>query len=400
MSAAADKARYYLEQSVPELKELQRKKIFSPEEITAVAKKRSDFEHKINARGSSATDYAQYAEFEINVDMLRRKRVKRLGIKNPTHNGQRRIFFVFDRGTRKFPGDVQLWMQSIEYARKQKALKKVTQMLTNLLRLHPAKAELWIYAAQFALEENGDMTEARGYMQRGLRFCKNNKELWLQNFRLELNWIAKVHARRRILGIEKETRKEEEIKIAGETDDVVALPKLTAEDVSPDDEETNEVDVEALANLDSTPIMTGAIPIAIIDAAIQQFSKDSNLILKFYEETVPFEFDGFSALDSIRLHIDRIFQEKHPESWHACACHISMPLNSIKTSDPAFPSGIRETLSRLDQSLAKCGQRDNLAEWCRGYLVGLLLRDLDPALRRVLESKQRSLGPTTGTVQV
>lgn len=399
MSAAADKARYYLEQSVPELKELQRKKIFSPEEITAVAKKRSDFEHKINARGSSPTDYAQYAEFEINVDMLRRKRVKRLGIKNPMHNGQRRIFFVFDRGTRKFPGDVQLWMQSIEYARKQKALKKVTQMLTNLLRLHPAKAELWIYAAQFALEENGDMTEARGYMQRGLRFCKNNRELWLQNFRLELNWIAKVHARRRILGIEKDARKEEEIKIAGDTDDVLVLPKLTAEDILPDDEDTDNIDVAALANLDSTPIMTGAIPIAIVDAAAQQFPKDSNIVLKFFEETVPFEFDGFSAFDSIRSHIDHVLQEKHPDSWHAYACHISMPLCGVETSAPAFPSGIRETLSRLDESLTKCGQRNSLVEWCRGHLVGLLLRDLDPALRRVLESKQRVLGPMIGTLQ-
>lgn len=399
MSAAADKARYYLEQSVPELKELQRKKIFSPEEITAVAKKRSDFEHKINARGSSSTDYAQYAEFEINVDMLRRKRVKRLGIKNPTHNGQRRIFFVFDRGTRKFPGDVQLWMQSIEYARKQKALKKVTQMLTNVLRLHPAKAELWIYAAQFALEENGDMTEARGYMQRGLRFCKNNKELWLQNFRLELNWIAKVHARRRILGIEKDARKQEEIKIAGDTDDVMVLPRLTAEDISPDDEETDDIDVEALANLDSTPIMTGAIPIAIVDAAAQQFPRDSKIMLKFFEETVPFEFDGFSALDSIRAHIDGVLQEKHPESWHAYACHISMPLCGLETSALTFPSGIRETLSRIDQSVTECGQHDSLLEWCRGYLVGLLLRDLDPALRRVLESKQRLLGPIKGTLQ-
>src|SRR3954454_5830774 len=168
MAGASDKARFYLEQSVPELKGYERKGIFTtvrcgnfllclPQlnnvqpEVTSIARKRSDFEHKLNARGSSPSDYIRYAEFETNVDALRRKRVRRLSLKAPAHNGQRRIFFILDRGTRKFPGDIGLWMQSIEYARKQKAHKKLSQIFTNVLRLHPTKPDLWIYAAQFAM---------------------------------------------------------------------------------------------------------------------------------------------------------------------------------------------------------------------------------------------------------
>lgn len=395
MSAAADKARYYLEQSVPELKELQKKKIFTPEEITSVAKKRSDFEHKINARGSSPADYAQYAEFEINVDMLRRKRVKRLGIKNPMYNGQRRVFFVFDRGTRKFPGDIQLWMQAIEYARRQQALKKVTQMLTNVLRLHPAKSELWIYAAQFALEENGDMTEARGYMQRGLRFCKNNKDLWLQDFRLELNWIVRIHARRRILGIEQKSREAEQVKTAGEDDNVMMLPKLTAEDITPEDEELDKVNVEALANLESAPTTNGAIPIAIFDAAMEQFQKNSNLSLKFYEEIMPFASEGCPALEPIRTHINNFLEETCPNSWQACACHVSMPIFGVASSDLAFLTGIRNVLARMDQDLARCEDRGRLSEWCRGFLSTLSKDDLDPSLKKVLDFKLRALSLTS-----
>ncbi|KAK4996620.1 U3 snoRNP protein, partial [Cryomyces antarcticus] len=52
MAGASDKARFYLEQSVPELHELERKKIFTKDEITSIASKRSDFEHILNARGS------------------------------------------------------------------------------------------------------------------------------------------------------------------------------------------------------------------------------------------------------------------------------------------------------------------------------------------------------------
>ena len=45
MAGASDKARFYLEQYVPELQEYERKHIFSRDEITAVTSKRSDFEH-------------------------------------------------------------------------------------------------------------------------------------------------------------------------------------------------------------------------------------------------------------------------------------------------------------------------------------------------------------------
>ncbi|KAK5099059.1 U3 snoRNP protein [Exophiala xenobiotica] len=394
MSAAADKARFFLEQSVPELKELERKKIFTPEEISAVAKRRSDFEHKINARGSSPADYAQYAEFEINVDMLRRKRIKRLGVKATTHNGQRRMFFVFDRGTRKFPGDLKLWMQSVEYARSQKALKKVTHTLTNALRLHPTKPELWIYAAQFALAENGDMTQARGYMQRGLRFCKNSKDMWLQNFRLEINWIAKIHARRCILGIEKDARKEEEIRLVGADEDMMMLPKLTAQDIAPEEDDHDKVDVTAVANLKSTPVMTGAIPIAIFDAAVEQFHHDADLAFNFHEEIAGLRH--IPPIAAIEIHITEVLQEISSSSWQAQACLISIATLGMNQDDPAYPAALRELFRRINRGLAATKQQDDLKEWSIGLLTGLSQGDLDPALQQVLQSKVQALEAAAG----
>lgn len=388
MSATADKARYFLEQSVPELRELERKKIFSTQEISAIAKKRSDFEHKVNARGSSPSDYAQYAEFEINVDQLRRKRIKRLGAKATLHSGQRRIFFVFDRGNRKFPGDLTLWMQSIQYARSQKALKKVTQMLTNALRLHPTKADLWIYAAQFALEENGDMTEARSYMQRGLRFCKNAKELWLQHFRLELNWIAKIHARRRILGIEGDAAREEEVKIAG-SEDIMMLPKLTAEDIAPSDEQLQKIDVDALKNLDMTPVMTGAIAMAIFDAAMEQFPQNLDLGLRFFSEAAKFE--GLPPVETILSHIHDTLQQINETAWQSCAVKVLLPTATIAVDDHRFPSALRLTFAAISEGLAKTKQQTELLAYSRGFLSDLGQQDLDPALAMVLQSRLQAL---------
>lgn len=385
MAAASDKARYFLEQSIPELKEFEKKGIFNPQEITSIARKRSDFEHKINARGSTPTDFARYAEFEINVDALRRKRVKRLGIKATTHTGKRRIFFVLDRGTRKHPGDLALWMQTIEFARKQKAYKKLQEIFTSVLRLHPTKSELWIYAAHFAVEENGDMTEARSYMQRGLRFCKNVRRIWLQFARLEMSYIAKIQARREILGIGED--RPDQVPEVGDSEDLLKLPKLTAMDINPDLEE-DKVDNIALENLESTPAMTGAIPMAIYDAALAHFD-DADFGLSFFDMVL--EYDQSVTCQRIAKHILNHLLATYSTSWQTHACSIRAPLVSVCVTDPEYPRAFKQSLTRLKEA-QKITDKNRIEEWAQSWLRTLVEDEgLDPGIRTVGESILRSL---------
>ncbi|KAJ9604120.1 U3 snoRNP protein [Cladophialophora chaetospira] len=387
MAAASDKARFFLEQSVPELKEYERKGIFSAEEITSIARKRSDFEHKINARGSTPTDYARYAEFEINVDALRRKRVKRLGIKSTAHNGRRRVFFVFDRGTRKHPGDVTLWMEAIDFARKQKAYKKLQEMFTQVLRLHPTKSDLWIHAAQYAVEDNGDMTEARSYMQRGLRFCKSSRLMWLEYGRLEMSYISKIHARREILGIAAEEPDQAQEQEEEEDENIIKLPSLTAMDVNPEGEE-HEVDKSALETLGSTPALGGAIPIAVFDAAMDQFD-DPKFGFDFFGMLL--DFDHTSACKNVASHVGASLLKRHPQHWRSQACEIQLPLISVSPSSPEFPQAFRKALWRLREVRQKSNSRE-LVDWARDWLEKLMQREeLDPAIKMVGESVIRTL---------
>lgn len=385
MAAASDKARYFLEQSVPELKEFERKGIFSPEEITSIARKRSDFEHKINARGSTPADYARYAEFEINVDALRRKRVKRLGIKSTAYNGKRRVFFVFDRGTRKHPGDLRLWMESIEFAKKQKAYKKLLEIFATVLRLHPTKADLWIHAAQFAVDEHGDMTEARAYMQRGLRFCKSNRAMWLEYARLEMSYIAKIHARREILGITE--KRPEEAEEAVDDENILRLPKLTAMDINPDTE-GDDADTSALENLESIPALSGAIPIAIFDAAMAHF-QDPRFAYDFFNMVL--DYDDIPACRKIAQHVEAHMMKDSSQSWYSQACHIQLPLVSVPPSSPEFPPAFRESLVRFKQARQNTRMAE-IAPWAKSWLQKLIQTpDLDPGIDAVGKSVLGSL---------
>ncbi|KAK2763785.1 U3 snoRNP protein [Arachnomyces sp. PD_36] len=392
MSSVSDKARFFLEQSVPELKEYEKKKIFTKDEISSIAKRRSDFEHKINARGSQPADFARYAEYEMNLDTLRKKRIKRLSIKSPSHSGQKRIFFVLDRATRKFHGDIGLWMQYIEYARRQKAHKKLSMIFTNVLRLHPTKGEMWIYAAQYALEEHADMTQARSYMQRGLRFSKASRTLWLQYAKLEMIYIAKIAARQQILGLDKKRATPVESGGASLDDvdaDMITLPTITGEDINPSLPKDGEVDHAALENLNSTPALSGAIPMVIFDSAMKQFDKDPVLAQQFYEMIV--QFEDTPCAPKILSHIVDQLLADCPNTCQAQICHARVAVAGIRITSADFPAAFGESLSRLREYMGSPPQNTALAletiKWLRP-LVGT--EGLDPALHTVMVATIRS----------
>ncbi|KAL2803388.1 U3 small nucleolar RNA-associated protein 6-domain-containing protein [Aspergillus granulosus] len=379
MSATADKARFFLEKSVPELKEYEKKKIFSKDEITSIVKKRSDFEHKVNARGAQPSDFVRYAEYEMNLDSLRRKRVKRLGIKSTGFSGQRRIFFVLDRATRKFHGDIGLWIQYIEYARRQKAYKKLSTILMDALRLHPSNAELWIYAAQYSIEDHADMTQARTYMQRGLRFCKSSRNLWIQYAKLELIYITKLVARQQILGLDKEIEAQPEASVDDLDADMIAMPKITEDEINPSGPEDSESNKAALQALNSTPALSGAIPLAIFDSAIKNFDYDARFGHEFFD--MVFEFEDVPCLQKILSHIVDVMQKAKCASPHTVICYIKLPTAGIQATSADFPRALGTALSRLREHR----QNPQVAKDVVGWLGSVKKTNgLDPSLQKAI----------------
>ncbi|XP_014553319.1 hypothetical protein COCVIDRAFT_107978 [Bipolaris victoriae FI3] len=337
MAGPSDKARFYLEQSATELNELERKKIFSREEISSIAKKRSDFEHIINARGSHPEDYMRYIEFEKNVDALRRKRIKRLGARYKG-SGQRTIYLLYNRATRKFSGDLALWMQYIDFARRDKAYKRLNDIFTSVARLHPTKPDIWILAANYFMDTQADITNARSYMQRGLRFCKKSEVMWLEYAKLETIYVGKIAGRRKILGLDVDRTKKDE----DGDENMIALPEVTAEDVNPSLKQDDGVDEVALQNLAAAPVLTGAIPLAIFDSAMKQFQGSPRLAERFFGMFA--EFEQVACIPRLLQHVLDYLQEQSPQAVETAMCKFHMQLYG---SDPADP----ETALRLSKAL-------------------------------------------------
>jgi U3 small nucleolar RNA-associated protein 6 len=341
---ASDKARFYLERYAPELNEAERKGIFTHAEIQAIAAKRSDFEHLLNSRGGSRpADFARYAEYEINLDALRKKRCRRLGINSMKgYSGQRTVFFILDRGTKKFPGDLALWMQFIRFCQREKAHKKLAKVLTGALRLHPRHYGLWVLAAKWYAEEQGDVQAARGYMQRGLRFCQDKVELWLEYVKLEMVYLAKLAARRKVLGLDEE-RKEAQVE---ESEDILALPTVTAADFESDATKgLDEVDAAALQRLAKAPAYTGALPIAIFDAAMKQFNNSCETAERFFDLVAT--FNSVPAARAILQHFLAHLQTTALMSPEAILAEARLETFGIAATSVDFPTALGALLSRI-----------------------------------------------------
>jgi len=44
-----------------------------------IAKRRTDFEYAVKRKGKERVDFIKYIEYELDLDLLRKKRVERLG---------------------------------------------------------------------------------------------------------------------------------------------------------------------------------------------------------------------------------------------------------------------------------------------------------------------------------
>ncbi|KAL8998469.1 MAG: hypothetical protein Q9169_002506 [Polycauliona sp. 2 TL-2023] len=397
MAGASDKARYYLEQSVPELQELIRKKIFTKDEVSSIAKKRSDFEHKLSARGSTASDYARYGEYEMNLDALRRTRAKRLGIKVTSHTGQRRIFFVLDRATQKFHGDTSLWMLYLNFARRQKANKKAAHIITTMLRLHPTSPELWIYAANYVWEERADITETRVYMQRGLRFCNHSKRLWHEYLKLEMIYVAKLSARRRILGLDSNYVQEEPSRNNEDLgqdlgQDLITLPSVTTEDLGPESRTANPAGIQG-SRTASTGALAGAIPSAIFDAAVKEFPEDPTLATQLFDCVA--EFHDYDCAKIILQHMVQVMMASSPTHAATLTCFIREPLVGLAARSTLLPRALIEVVDRfelavesvksLKGSLEQARTREVISQQTIKYIAGYLeYPELDTDIRAVL----------------
>jgi len=172
-----------------------------------------------------------------------------------------------------------------------------------------------------------------------------------------------------------------------EDENMMRLPRLTAADVNPE-VEGEESDNTALQNLESTPALSGAIPIAIFDAAMAHFD-DHRFALDFFDMVV--EYGDLPASRKVATHVEARVSRDHPQNWCSQACRIQLPLLFVPPDSPTFPAAFKQALVRIKEARMKA-ESPELVSWVKGWLLKLMdVPNLDSGIKMVGDSVVRSL---------
>ncbi|WVQ78625.1 hypothetical protein IAT38_000711 [Cryptococcus sp. DSM 104549] len=233
-----DKVQFQLESTLPELKDLYDKGLFTKSEINEITKRRTAFETALIRQVSRQADFFKYAQYEINLERLRRVRWKKLKYHiNPpppsasTYSIQRRTLYILKRATVKFPQDLSVWLTYVQYASREGMRKVVGQGITKALQYHPTSATLYLLQAYYHLHPGSPfpqsifpndiplstdsepeeppafsiegITAARTTLLLGIRLIPASPELWTEYIKIELGWVEALRRRWKVLGIKE-----------------------------------------------------------------------------------------------------------------------------------------------------------------------------------------------------
>ncbi|OII72579.1 uncharacterized protein cubi_03315 [Cryptosporidium ubiquitum] len=185
----ADKVQRVMEDMVPELLDLGKRKVFSGEEIREIIKRRRGFEYKIASRTPTLRDFLEYLSYEYELERIRNTRTRALKLRKRTigdYSIIRLIHFIFKRALRKFPSDEKLWLQNVDFCLKSGSSKALQRCLISALKHNPRNGVFWLIMSDRELQ-NGNAKEARSAILLGLRVNKESLILWRGFSQLETN---------------------------------------------------------------------------------------------------------------------------------------------------------------------------------------------------------------------
>jgi U3 small nucleolar RNA-associated protein 6 len=396
MAGVAEKARFFLEQSVPQLRDFEAKGVFTTTEVRSLVRKRTDFEHLVLSAGSKPSDWLAYYKWERGLESLRAKRCKRLGIKaSSAHVGQGRAFGILERAANKHPGSLEIWKEYLRYASDVKATKRWRKTMSRALRLHPAKSELWVMAGRRSAA-NADMQGARGFFMRGARFCTKDSVVWIEYARCEMEWLERMEARKAKKGGVAKAIQEQ----ADYNDDQIRFDETDSdEDVDEDGrmilpnagpKTKNVFNDTAVEKLEKNPALDGAIPMAIFDISKKQPFFSANVAAQFFDLFAA--FPNVSSQMRLAQHVLDTMNQEFPNSPVTNDCDVRQALINVNVQSAAYPNALREALGRLRTVLDTTTDKIQLAQRTMAWIEPVLsLDDLDAGIRTVLEHSARTL---------
>ncbi|KFY44729.1 hypothetical protein V495_03288, partial [Pseudogymnoascus sp. VKM F-4514 (FW-929)] len=219
-------------------------------------------------------------------------------------------------------------------------------------------------------------------------------EMWVQYAKLEMIFLAKIAARRRVLGLDAPVKAveaaAEEKEEGGFEGDEIKFPEFKAQSLGQSAMEGVKVDGEAKQDPMNTPALQGAIPLAIFDDAAKQAFFNAEAAQCFFDMFTL--FTQVACLPKVLQHVLDVMMERFPTEAATWDCYVRMPLVGVSPLTAEFPGQLGVALGRLAEGKEKVRVKGQLAKKMRRRVEKVLATEgLDEGIKTVLEVTLRKL---------
>lgn len=287
-----------LERLLPELRDLEKKKIFTKTEISEIVKRRTAFETALIRKGSNERDWLDYIEYEKRLEQLRKIRHTKLKLKGrPTVSDfsiSRHILSLYSSAVTRRPGSTEIWEAYITHVlRTSSSGPEISRVLARAISLHPTNVSIWLLAIRFEADGTGshqanagvgggNVDSARKLIMRALRFMKGSKKeheclVWVEWVRLEISFVERMRKRWEILGIKDSLAGgSEKPNLEMDVDGQPAGQEAALETKAEEDQQVAAAaeDIDAAQKKGKNAVLDGAIVHVVLDNAFAAFSGD------------------------------------------------------------------------------------------------------------------------------
>ncbi|GMM29133.1 snoRNA-binding rRNA-processing protein [Martiniozyma asiatica (nom. inval.)] len=422
----SDRSRHNLEKSVPELQDLLKKGLFTKPELTMIMRRRTDYEHRITGRGSTPSDYIQYADYEKHLERLRRKRYSRYRLSESFDTttsvsdwaGKRRILYIYSRAVNRYPQEMKIWIDYLKFARKYAPITKVYEIYSQLLKLMPRGVDVWLSAAKWEMESNRNVKGAREVFKRCLRFNGDESRVWIEFIGFELGYLSRLLVRREVLGLVNEKEQLDDMRdvaiAEGKQDENSDLNEtggmfgeVSNEELKLELNQLPEMNVNMLGSIENNPVLKGDLIMTLYDVAIETLTNpkiqvDGHILseaeLSIKKETIVENFannvlkmiDNYDMLDRVHLcdHVISDLANRYPNNVQGLVYKLTLSMRYVKIEQSDFVAQL-QTSVKLFQTWLK---KSNVLSECklqtqRGFVnfLNAYVNEADGEVKQLLE---------------
>ncbi|KAH9823968.1 U3 small nucleolar RNA-associated protein 6-domain-containing protein [Melampsora americana] len=377
-----ESAQLRMERMLPELRDLEQKKVFTKSEISAIVSQRQIHEAAI-ARPKSHEPYMRYIDYERRLERLRQLRVSKLGAGQQSKTPHRvtisdysiplHILNLFSTAAKRYPESRSLWMAYITYSLTQSSPKLISRVISAAIAAHPTDPTFWTMAARFESDGDqngkggGNVDGARKLLMRGLRFLKGEESLslWIEWIRIELNFVQAMTQRRKFL--EKITDKGSVI-IRNDgvvLDDSAADTAMELDQLEVENDKADEMDEDVLEikGQGQEALQSGALIRVVLSNAFKAVPS-----LSIFDAVIPLLNSTELPIKSALLDFTySMLQTLHPQLPRARVMVITRELFSHHLIDSTFAiSGVKlvdSLSSTIKQLQSICKELSNSEMW-------------------------------------